>query len=359
MPRLSSADSRRRRRESELRRQAQALQHRAATQLPHTHDAKPAQDAMPPDSLRGLVVLSRRDLSPHARQRLLYLTQHIARPRPLLAQIMRCPPGSRRLENLISQDPACATQLRDYLKAMEIELNAGSEGIVRQAVAQLGSDWVTDIVIRNLIHQSIQVPDPETAQAIEERWWTGFTASSLAATLSRRFPELAAVDPPMARHALLLPLGEIMLLASFTELTPAFSGASTYANRIRTTQQKVGFNPALLGAALVQKWQIPEALVDTLANAHTPLTTPFSASGIKDGRRFTLAYICYRLAERIARTRSNDLNRAYATLQASDEYYYLKEYLHGSDLADLPGLLTTSEASCALRSLTDHFPARI
>ena len=166
MPRLSSADSRRRRRESELRRQAQALQHRAATQLPHTHDAKPAQDAMPPDSLRGLVVLSRRDLSPHARQRLLYLTQHIARPRPLLAQIMRCPPGSRRLENLISRDPACATQLRDYLKAMEIELNAGSEGIVRQAVAQLGSDWVTDIVIRNLIHQSIQVPDPETAQAI-------------------------------------------------------------------------------------------------------------------------------------------------------------------------------------------------
>jgi hypothetical protein len=156
----------------------------------------------------------------------------------------------------------------------------------------------------------------------------------------------------IATQALFFSLGDLSLLTAFPALKPLYADALSLPDRVFAVQDQLGFSPAVAGAALARDWELPDTLVDVLAQGLTPLTTPVDACAVGDLRAFTLSYVSHRLAETMIQAHLDDCGLAFARLREADEFFYLRDYLARAGLQNLGSILADPGLAQKTHALT-------
>jgi HD-like signal output (HDOD) protein len=296
---------------------------------------------------RSLLVESALDTS--ARQRLHEFRQVIPRPRSTLVQLLRGDNDPAELAELLSTDPGSAALVLRAVNSAQFNLTTKVNS-VRHAITYLGANLVRDILLRNLISAEVRMTDSQLERIYQQLWQGGYLASGLASLMALQL----RFDAPshIATQALFFSLGDLSLLTAFPALKPLYADALSLPDRVFAVQDQLGFSPAVAGAALARDWELPDTLVDVLAQGLTPLTTPVDACAVGDLRAFTLSYVSHRLAETMIQAHLDDCGLAFARLREADEFFYLRDYLARAGLQNLGSILADPGLAQKTHALT-------
>jgi HD-like signal output (HDOD) protein len=278
----------------------------------------------------------------------------IPRPRSTLVQLLRGDHDPAALAELMSADPGSAALLLRAVNSAQFNLTTKVNS-VRHAITYLGANLVRDILLHNLISAEVRMTDSQLERIYQQLWQGGYLASGLASLMALQL----RFDAPshIATQALFFSLGDLGVLTAFPALKSLYADALSLPDRVFAVQDKIGFSPAVAGAVLARDWELPDTLVDALAQGLTPLTTPVDDCALGDLRAFTLGYVCHRLADTMIQAHLGDCSLAFVRLQEADEFFYLRDYLTRAGLQDLGSVLADPGFAKKIHALTTNLAA--
>ena len=334
--------------QGQVRRLAEARRSLAASSLvaEPTPDAEASTRPEPSYIRRSLLAESALDAA--AWQRLDEFREVVPRPKSTLAQLLRGDGDPAALAELMSADPGSAALLLRAVNSAQFNLTTKVSS-VRHAITYLGANLVRDIVLRNMISADVRMTDSQLERIYQQIWQSSYLASGLASlmALQLRFE----VPSNIATQALFFSLGDLTLLTSFPELKPLYADSLSLPDRVFAVQDLIGFSPAVAGSVLARDWELPDALVDGLAQGLAPLTTPPDDCAVGDLRTFTLSYVCHRLAVTMIQTHLNDASAAFDNLREADEFFYMEDYLARAGLQNLGAVLAEPSLAKKINTL--------
>lgn len=310
----------------------------------------------PPPSLARLYLWAESDIDEMARRRLDALRAAIPRPKSTLVQLVQGHSEPAELTELMNTDPGSAALLLRTVNSAQFNL-ASKIDSVRHAITYLGANLVRDIVLRNMISTGVRIGDPELEKIYQRIWQSSYLASGLASLLALQLR--VGVPSSVATQALFFSLGDISLISHLPTLKPVYAEPLSLPDRLFAVQEHIGFGPSVAGSALARDWELPAAMVESLAQGSTPLTTPVEDSTIGALDTFTLSYLCHRLADTMTDKKTNDCALAFASLHQADEFYYLRNYLQRAGLKNIEATLTEPALARKIKTLQHSLPASI
>jgi putative nucleotidyltransferase with HDIG domain len=148
---------------------------------------------------------------------------------------------------------------------------------VEQAVFILGHQQILHIVLSLAFGGAMSTPLPGYAAEAKELWSHSLTTAVAAETLAHNGLTME-VDPPVAFTAgLLHDIGKLVMNHA---LTPEVLSnvrkrvMEDGAARVEAERAVLGTNHAEVGGYLLETWHLPEEIIESVRNHHSPVSKP-------------------------------------------------------------------------------------
>lgn len=214
-------------------------------------------------------------------------------PRELVARVKNLPVVSHAALKLVSllDQPAISNdevvQVLKYDNVLTAKLlracNSPYFGLeepvssVEQAVFILGHQQILHIVLTLAFGGAMSTPLPGCAAEGRELWSHSLTTAVAAETVVKHGVPIE-VEPPVAFTAgLLHDIGKLVLnhvLTPDMQTTIRARISETSLSRNEAEKEILGTDHAEVGACLLESWNLPEEIVESVANHHAPISKP-------------------------------------------------------------------------------------
>jgi putative nucleotidyltransferase with HDIG domain len=211
----------------------------------------------------------------------------------LVAKVKNLPAVSQaalKLVNLLDQSTVSNSEVVNVLKYDNVltakllrACNSPYFGLtepissVDQAVLILGHQQILHIVLTLAFGSAMVVPLPGYAVEAKELWRHSLITATAAEVVVNDLPELNLEMPVAFTAGLLHDIGKLVLGQALTpELQLAIRNRVENGRISRAEAEKeiLGTDHGEVGAALLQSWNLPEEIVEAVANHHHPLMEP-------------------------------------------------------------------------------------
>jgi len=151
-----------------------------------------------------------------------------------------------------------------------LQFNLSREIIsVQHAITFLGANLVRDIAVRHSMVIPSDTRDLTAERIYQGLWRDSYLASGITLVLAQR---LGMPSPSiLATQALLFRLGDIVLVSHHPQMAGLYQADPDLIALVDQTQQRFGFNSAMIGAHLAQVWGLPPQLHTLLRCSLAPL----------------------------------------------------------------------------------------
>lgn len=214
-------------------------------------------------------------------------------PAQLIAQVPRLPapsPGVLRLVTLLANETADGHEIFDavrqdaLLSAKLLRLcNSAASGrstpaaSVDQAIMFLGQDEVRRLITALGVAGNLSPAMPGYVIGSGELWRHSLLTAHVAAALTKEVSG-QHLDPSVAYTAgLMHDIGKLVLSFALTEEHRKMVLQRLEQDRltlVEAERAELGTDHAEVGACLLQSWQLPEVLIEAVANHHQPVSEP-------------------------------------------------------------------------------------
>ena len=260
-----------------------------------------AASAALPAEIASLPWVAADSLPPAQQQRIGDTFRDVPRPPRLLTQLvsldLMSAASSHELTALVSGEPLIAAKVLAAVNSPAYALSR-PVGSIGQAVTFLGLNGVRAICMQYALMQAFQADRPERAQRLAAIW----RASAIAGELVQHpMQRLALPDPGGLSSAVVLShLGAVAVTVGVPAALLAGLPPRDAVACVRAEQQQLGLGAAEIGRLLMQRWELPPALLAEAADIALGLVTPCTAPNDAVAVRQAFAHLCVRLGERLS-----------------------------------------------------------
>ncbi len=173
------------------------------------------------------------------------------------------------ISRIIGSDPSLSARLLKIVNSSFYSFPSTIESIPH-AVSIIGSRQLRDLALSTTILTSFE-GIPETLIDIGSFW-----SHSIACGIAARTIALHSRETNTERYFLagvLHDIGRLVILENFPELAREILNQTQASGELlfKTEENILGFDHAILGAALIESWQLPSYLEETIRCHHHPL----------------------------------------------------------------------------------------
>ena len=211
----------------------------------------------------------------------------------LVAKVKNLPPVSHAALRLVSllEQPAVGND--DVVQALKCDnvltakllraCNSPYFGLaepiasVDQAVLILGHQQILHIVLTLAFGSAMVVPMPGYAVEANELWRHSLVTATAAETVAESISSLNVETPVAFTVGLLHDIGKLVLSQALTTEFQAEIRRLVEQNklsRVEAEKEVIGTDHAEVGAHLLRSWNLPEDVVEAVANHHQPILKP-------------------------------------------------------------------------------------
>lgn len=306
----------------------------ASTTIPAS--AAGAMPAAEPIAAPVLHLLDYDMLAPDVALQLTTLVDALPRPRGIMLQLVQAGDDPAEVARVVATDPATVALLLRTVNSAQFNLSREIIS-VQHAITFLGANLVRDIAV----HHSMAIP-LDTRNLTAERiyqglWRDSYLASGITLVLAQR---LRMPSPSiLATQALLFRLGDIVLVSHHPQMADLYHADPDLIELVDQTQQRFGFNSAMIGAHLAQVWGLPPQLHTLLRCSLAPLVGGPESVAADMLPGVALGHFSTRLAQALSRQVDFDLPAALQVMFARPEAYYLADYMAAIGIDDVQAVL--------------------
>jgi len=293
-----------------------------------------------PASLAELTLLTQETMTEEGRQLQARICAELQEPHPVQRQLAIGLDDPEDLIEVVSSDAGLSA---DVLRTVNSAAFSLVEPItsVPQAVNYLGVNVVKGLVLRATLRQTSPDPDPAQEQALVHVWQSACSASAMARLLAL---ELGRPRPSiLGTQTLFFNIGDVALLRCFPGAEAWYREGISVVDRIHLQQEHCGLNGALLGAALVRQWGLPEEIGAAIERGYLPLTTGPADHPLRGDERIDniLLYLASRIGDRMTYHGLRDISSLDLTPGTEPSLYWLGAHLHAARIGRAMDLLYT------------------
>ncbi len=184
-----------------------------------------------------------------------------------------------QIASIISEDPAMSAKIlrlsNSAFYGVRNEITS-----VKQAIITIGLEAIRSLVLSTSVFDAFKT-NPEFAQQQDQFWRHSLAVASACRVIARRVSADWIQDTDKVFSAgMLHDIGKLVLLAYFPNewenIKKQIKGSQ--AKPIEVEKQILGYTHSDLGAALAERWNLPEVLQDAIAFHHNPLESPLKDS---------------------------------------------------------------------------------
>lgn len=262
--------------------------------------------------------------------------------------------NTSELSDMVIAEPQVAAKVLGVVNSPFYGLTAPL-GSIGQAVTFLGMNTVRSICLRYMLDASFQSKDPDIKKIFDGLWNASAFASELCFKLAQQLqlPESGALVTQVvlsflghvASHSL-LPKDMVMAMMSKGLL-----------ERSRAEQEHLGLCSAEIGSLLMQKWELPQSIIDKVRDIDQVLVTPCDADQERS-TRMAFCYFCARLGEKLAYGQVSDLATFHLEREPGPEFFHFRSYLQQPALKRLNEFLHKPELVLSINSMVQSMQLR-
>jgi putative nucleotidyltransferase with HDIG domain len=190
----------------------------------------------------------------------------------VLEETEKSEPSAATLEAIISSDQAIAAKVLRVVNSAYYGVQ-GRVSSVGQAVVILGTKQVKNLVLSAAAITSMPASNASHSEALRS-FWTHSYATAAAAQLIARIKDLPSVDAETVFiGGLLHDVGRLFMLTHFPNLyDEALARALSAGGGLEEFERLIfGAGHCEVGAAVAEKWSLPEQLVQVVRDHEGPL----------------------------------------------------------------------------------------
>ena len=211
----------------------------------------------------------------------------------LVAKVKNLPPvphAALKLVSLLDQPAVSNTEVVQALRSDNVltakllrACNSPFFGLaepvasVDQAVFLLGHQQILHIVLTIAFGSAMVVPLPGYAVEASELWRHSLVTATASEMIANEFTDLNVEAPVAFTVGLLHDIGKLVLNQTLTaDLQAEIRGQIEHNKLDRSEAEKavLGTDHGEVGALLLQRWHLPDDLVEAVANHHHPVLKP-------------------------------------------------------------------------------------
>jgi HD-like signal output (HDOD) protein len=229
-------------------------------------------------------------------------------------------------------------------------------GSIGQAVTFLGMNTVRGICLQYLLDESFQSTDPEIKRIFDRLW----NASAFASELCFKLAQVLQLPEPgaLVTHVVLSFLGPVASHALLRKDLVLAMATRGLLERTRVEQEHLGLCAAEIGSLLMQRWDLPQSIIDRVRDIDLVLVTPCDPLQEQRATRMAFCYFCARLGEKLALGEVKELAAFDIEQEQSPEFFHLQSYLQLPALARLPEYVHLPELVSSINSMVQSMRIR-
>jgi putative nucleotidyltransferase with HDIG domain len=184
-----------------------------------------------------------------------------------------------QIASIVSEDPAMSAKIlrlsNSAFYGVRNEITS-----VKQAIITIGLEAIRSLVLSTSVFDAFKT-NPEFAQQQDHFWRHSLAVASACRVIARRVSADWIQDTDKVFSAgMLHDIGKLVLLAYFPYEWEKIvkQTKDSEAKPIEVEKQILGYTHSDLGAALAERWNLPEVLHDAIAFHHNPLESPLKDS---------------------------------------------------------------------------------
>jgi HD-like signal output (HDOD) protein len=322
---------------------------------PIVRPASPQISAM----LRSFALTRSADLPSEDAASIMALLRRIPRPPHALHKLVSpeflADANTAQLSEMVIAEPQVAAKVLVMVNSPFYGLKSPL-GSIGQAVTFLGMNTVRGICLQYMLDESFQSNDPEMKRIFDRVWNASAFASELCFKLAQllQLPEPGALVTQVVL-SFLGPVASHSLLRRDVALSMATRGL---LERSRIEQEHLGLCAAEIGSLLMQSWELPSSIIDTVRDIDLVLVTPFEAVQGQRASRMAFCYCCARLGEKLAQGEVKDLATYSLEQDQSPEFFHLQGYLQLPALARLAEFVQLPEVVSSINTMLHSMQTR-
>jgi putative nucleotidyltransferase with HDIG domain len=184
-----------------------------------------------------------------------------------------------QIASIISEDPAMSAKIlrlsNSAFYGVRNEITS-----VKQAIITIGLEAIRSLVLSSSVFDAFKA-NPDFAQQQDDFWRHSLAVASACRVIARRTSADWIQDTDKVFSAgMLHDIGKLVLLAYFPSEWEKIQREIKKSGLqcIEAEKQLLGYTHSELGAALAERWNLPEILRDAIAFHHNPLESPHEDS---------------------------------------------------------------------------------
>lgn len=299
------------------------------------------------------------DLSTEEASAVMVLLSRIPRPPNALHKLVSpeflVKANTAELSEMVIAEPQIAAKVLVMVNSPFYGLKAPLASI-GQAVTFLGMNTVRSICLQYMLDDSFKSSDPEIKKIFDGLWNASAFASELCFKLAQlmQLPESGA----LVTQVVLSFLGHVASHSLLPKQMVVSMMATGLLERSRIEQEHLGLCATEIGSLLMQKWELPASIIESVRDIDRVLITPYDRSLGPRSTRTAFCYFCARMGEKLASGAIKDLADYDLEQEQSTEMYFLQTYLQQPALARLNEFLHMPEVVSSINSMVQAMQIR-
>jgi len=301
-------------------------------------DAPEAQQSSPPEALATLRRLRRDGLDAGQQATVDRLCARMAEPHPAFLALSRDPPDVEALADIVRRDPGLTAEVLRTVNSAAFALSSPIAS-VQHAVTYLGMSTVQGIIAGAAASGRAPAYSDKQRAALRRI----VRASAVAATTGQLLAQASGNTRSslVATRALFANLGDLAFLESEPAAVNWYMHRSTFIDRLRWQQQAAAIDSPLLGAALAERWALPQDIVSAIEGGAELLLAPADDESMHgaDLADRLIIYCAARTGDRVAFQGLRDVADFDPCDTDDPECWFLPRAFAAAGLTGLPALL--------------------
>lgn len=315
--------------------------------------ASSALDAMDqPELLYGFQLLNVDDLPAAQRADLGAQLSTIALPprstRLLMSPEFLADTATREFTDLVMHEPLLAGKVIGRVNSAFYALSSPIVS-VSHAVTYLGLNAIRTMALQFTLEQAFASEDAQLQEFHARLFDAGTVAAELCTLLA---PRLGISDVSIAStQAVLSFLGDFAMPSLLPQDAAIKNWPLGLLDRTCNEQFAMGTNAGVIGALMMEEWDLPQTIRDDVRDINLILVAPCNAPPSRRQARLALSFICARIGERISLGRVQNPEQIKLLGSRQAEHHHLQSYLRYSPLQQLPRVLQETGVRLAIARL--------
>lgn len=257
-------------------------------------------------------------------------------PHPVHRQLGIGLDGPEELVEIVASDAGLTASILRNVNSAAFSL-AFPIVSVRHAITYLGVSMVKAMVAQAAVAQRITPGTPAQEAALRRVWTSACGASAIAQLLAQ---ELGLSRPSvLATRALFSNLGDVALVVARPESASWYTPGFDIVDRLNHQQQAFGFNSAMVGAALADRWNLPTDISNAIRMGFDPLVIPEENPPADETHGDNLLlYLAARIGDRVSYMGLQDIADLDLSNNNDPDIFYLVNQLNRPDLSKVLAL---------------------